>query len=81
MLDVITIGNFFTRKNVNQDVLGRFEILLHECFNSDDKLESGIPTVKELGEKMGISSHYLSELLKKRNGAKCKISPSNTSYF
>ena len=63
---------FFTRKNVNQDVLGRFEILLHEYFNSDDKLESGIPTVKELGEKMGISSHYLSELLKKETGQSAK---------
>ena len=67
---------FFTRKNVNQDILGRFEKLLQNTFDANETLESGIPTVKELGEKMGMSSHYLSELLKKRNWSKRKISPS-----
>ena len=63
---------FFTRKNVNQDILGRFEKLLQNIFDSNDRLESGIPSVKELGEKMGISSHYLSELLKKETGQSAK---------
>ena len=63
---------FFTRKNAHQDILGRFEKLLQNYFNSDEKLESGIPTVKQLGEKMGLSSHYLSELLKKETGQSAK---------
>ena len=63
---------FFTRKNVNQDILGRFEKLLQNTFDSNETLESGIPTVKELGEIMGMSSHYLSELLKKETGQSAK---------
>ncbi|MGC6480180.1 MAG: AraC family transcriptional regulator [Flavobacteriaceae bacterium] len=63
---------FYTRKNINQDVLVRFEKLLHNTFDSNEILESGIPSVKELGEKMGISSHYLSELLKKETGESAK---------
>ena len=63
---------FFTRKNAHQDILGRFEKLLQNYFNSDDIGESGIPTVKTLGEKMGMSSHYLSELLKKETGQSAK---------
>ena len=63
---------FFTRKNVHQDILGRFEKLLQNTFDSNETLESGIPTVKELGEKMGMSSHYLSELLKKETGQSAK---------
>ena len=63
---------FFTRKNVNQGILGRFEKLLQNTFNSNETLESGIPTIKELGEKMGMSGHYLSELLKKETGQSAK---------
>ena len=42
---------FFTRKNVNQDILDHFEKLLQNTFDSNETLESGIPSVKELGEK------------------------------
>ena len=63
---------FFTRKNVNQGILGRFEKLLQNTFYSNEILESGIPTIKELGEKMGMSGHYLSELLKKETGQSAK---------
>ena len=63
---------FFTRKNVNQDILGRFEKLLQNTFDSNETLESGIPSVKELAAKMGMSSHYLSELLKKETGQSAK---------
>ncbi|MGC6420704.1 MAG: helix-turn-helix domain-containing protein [Chitinophagales bacterium] len=63
---------FFTRKNVNQDVLGRFEKLLQNTFDSNETLERGIPSIKELGDKMGMSSHYLSELLKKETGQSAK---------
>ena len=63
---------FFTRKNASQDILGRFEKLLQKYFNSDDLMQNGIPTVKDLGEKLGISSHYLSEMLKKETGQSAK---------
>jgi len=63
---------FFTRKNANQDILGRFEKLIQNYFNSDDVIQNGIPTVKELGESLGMSSHYLSEMLKKETGQSAK---------
>jgi len=63
---------FYTRKNINQDVLVRFEKMLHNTFDSNETLESGIPSIKELGGKMGMSSHYLSELLKKETGQSAK---------
>ena len=72
MLNATTIVNSLLDENVNQDILGRFEKLLQNTFDSNDRLESGIPSVKELGEKMGISSHYLSELLKKETGQSAK---------
>ena len=53
MHNAIMIVNSLPEKNVNQDILGRFEKLLQNTFDTNETLESGIPTVKELGEKNG----------------------------
>ena len=58
------------RKNVNQDILGRFEKLLQNTFDSNETLGKRHSFSKGIRAKMGMSSHYLSELLKKRNWSK-----------
>lgn len=59
---------FYVRTNINRDVVIRFEALLRDYFDSKQSLESGLPTVKYCGEKLNMSSSYLSDLLKKETG-------------
>lgn len=57
-----------TRTNVNKDVVSRFEKLITDYFESKSLEDNGLPTVKHLAQKMGYSSNYLSDLLKKETG-------------
>ena len=59
---------FYTRTNLNQDFVSKFEKMLKEYFGSERHLVEGIPTVKFCGEELNMSGHYLSDLLKKETG-------------
>ena len=59
---------FYTRGNDNQDYASKFERLLADYFESDKPGELGLPTVKYCGDALQMSSHYLSDLLKKETG-------------
>lgn len=59
---------FYTRTNLNKDIVTRFENLLHDYYASSQVLESGVPSVRFLGQELGISPYYLSDLLKKETG-------------
>ncbi|GAA4235504.1 helix-turn-helix domain-containing protein [Postechiella marina] len=59
---------FFTRTNLNQDIANQFEKLLKTYYEQNKQLELGIPSVQYCGEAMGMSSKYLSDLLKKETG-------------
>ncbi len=59
---------FYTRSNLNKDVVSKFERLLKEYYQSDRPLFEGIPSVKYCGETLNISPNYLSDLLKKETG-------------
>ena len=59
---------FYTRSNLNKDVVSRFEALLKEYYNSGKALDQGIPSVKYCGSELSMSSNYLSDLLKKETG-------------
>jgi len=48
-------------------MITRFESLLRAYFDSEQSLESGLPTVKYCGEQLNMPS-YLSDLLKKETG-------------
>lgn len=63
---------FITRKNINNDVLIKFEKLLNSYFNEKSSLEKGLPTVSYFSKKMGYSSNYLSDLIKKETGKTVK---------
>ena len=59
---------FYTRTNLNKDVVGKFEKYIKEYFESDKLAVSGIPTVQYIGSQLAISPNYLSDLLKKETG-------------
>ncbi|MCG8541361.1 MAG: AraC family transcriptional regulator [Clostridia bacterium] len=63
---------FITRTRVNKDVVSRFEALLTDYFESKSLVDNGLPKVKYLAKKMGYSTNYLSDLLKKETGRNTK---------
>lgn len=69
---------FYVRTNLNQDIVTRFENLLKDYFDSEQSLESGLPTVKYCGQQLNMSSPYLSDLLKKETGCTAQQHIQNT---
>jgi len=63
---------FYTRENLNKDILVKFEELLRSYYSHEKQLEKGIPTVQFCGEKLNLSPKYLSDLLKKATGENAK---------
>lgn len=59
---------FLTREKANHEVLERLETLLHWCFNHDNLLESGLPTVHYVADCLHLSPKYLSTLLRVLTG-------------
>ncbi len=59
---------FFTRSNLNKDMLSSFENLLKSYYNCNKAIEIGLPTVKHFANELNLSSKYLSDLLKKETG-------------
>jgi AraC-like DNA-binding protein len=59
---------FYTRENINRDIVTKFETLLKDYYDNGKATESGLPTVKYCGEELNMSSNYLSDLLKKITG-------------
>lgn len=57
---------FVTRKMASSDLLTRFEQILDSHFN--DPTKSGLPTVNSLASEIGISSSYLSDMLRTVTG-------------
>ncbi|UJH67347.1 helix-turn-helix domain-containing protein [Allomuricauda sp. SCSIO 65647] len=63
---------FYTRTNLNKDVLTKFEHLLKEYYANENQLNGGIPSVDFCGEELHMSPKYLSDLLKKETGKSAK---------
>ncbi len=59
---------FYTRTNINKDSVTQFENLLKEYYNLGKSLEIGVPTVKYCAKELNMSSHYLSDMLRKETG-------------
>ncbi|MCG7981775.1 MAG: helix-turn-helix domain-containing protein [Candidatus Thiodiazotropha lotti] len=60
---------FYVRTNMNQDLITRFEVLLHNYYVEDRAANEGVPTVRFCGEQLNMSASYLSDLLKKETGS------------
>lgn len=59
---------FETRKEVNKDVLTRFESLLDDYFHNGKTQVEGIPTVRYFAERVFLSPNYFGDLIKKETG-------------
>ncbi len=59
---------FYTRTNLNTDVVSKFERLLKAYYQSEEVIEQGLPNVQYLAKELNLSSKYLSDLLKKETG-------------
>lgn len=59
---------FYTRTNLNKDLVSKFEHLLTNYYQSNQPLHQGIPSVKYCGEALNMSPNYLSDLLRKETG-------------
>lgn len=59
---------FYTRTNLNKDIVTRFELMLKGYYNSEKPQEKGVPSVKYCGAELNMSPNYLSDLLKKETG-------------
>jgi AraC-like DNA-binding protein len=63
---------FLTRTNHNKDFVSKFEKYLRSYFNSKELILHGMPTVTQCGEALGMSGHYLSDMLKIETGKTAK---------
>lgn len=63
---------FHTRTNFNKDILSQVESALKEHYKKGQLEEYGAPSVQFLADKVNLSAHYLSDLLKKETGRSAK---------
>ncbi len=59
---------FYTRTNLNSDIVSKFERLLKGYYQTELVFNLGIPNVQYLAKELNLSSNYLSDLLKKETG-------------
>ena len=59
---------FYTRTNLNKDVISRFDSFLKAWFHSDQLINHGMPSIEQCGEALNMSGPYLSDLLKTETG-------------
>lgn len=59
---------FITRKKASNDLLVKLEDLLTEYFGHQNDLQSGLPTVKYVSDKLNVSPNYLSDMLRTLTG-------------
>lgn len=59
---------FYTRTNLNTDIVSKFERLLKTYYQTKAVSEVGIPNVQYMARELNFSPNYLSDLLKKETG-------------
>lgn len=59
---------FITRKAVNHDLLTRMEQLLEDYFKKEEPVNTGLPTVEHLADRLNMSPRYLSDMLRSLTG-------------
>jgi len=63
---------FYTRTNLNKDIIGKLEELIKSYFQSDKPLELGVLSVKYCAQVLNMSSNYLGDLIKTETGRSAK---------
>lgn len=59
---------FFSRANLNEDTISKFERLLVEHYQTTAIQNKGIPSVEYCAKQLHLSPSYLSDILKKETG-------------
>ena len=59
---------FFTRTNINSDIVSRFERTLKDHYSDSNSHHIGVPSVNSCAKGLNLSANYLSDLLKKETG-------------
>ncbi len=63
---------FYTRTNLNKDLVSKFEHFLRTYFASEELMEHGPPSIEQCGEALYMSGPYLSDLLRRETGRSAK---------
>lgn len=63
---------FNTRTAGNKDVVSTINTLLKEYYELEQFATAGVPSIQYFADKVHLSSHYLSDLLKKETGQSAK---------
>ncbi len=63
---------FFTRTNLSQDILSKFENVIRDYYSRDQAIETGILSVKHCAQKLSMSANYLGDLIKNETGRTAK---------
>jgi len=63
---------FYTRTNLNKDVLSKFESVIRNYYKSDQPFENGILSVKYCANELAMSPNYLGDLIKNETGRSAK---------
>lgn len=59
---------FETSREVNKDIIVRFEQLLNDYFVGDTPQKEGLPTVKYFADKVFLSPNYFGDMVRKQTG-------------
>ncbi|MCK8520133.1 helix-turn-helix domain-containing protein [Aquimarina sp. D1M17] len=63
---------FFTRTNLNKDLVTKFQEIMSEYFDSEKYKDLGVLTVSYCANKLNMSANYLGDLLKNETGISAK---------
>jgi len=63
---------FFTRTNLNKDLLSEFNKVIRAYYNSDNPVQNGVLSVKECAKQLNLSVNYLGDLIKSETGRSAK---------
>lgn len=59
---------FETRREVNHDIIVRFEQLLDDYFTGDTPQKEGLPSVRYFADKVFLSPNYFGDMIRKQTG-------------
>lgn len=60
---------FITRAKANNDILARFETLIHNYIKEQKGQTLGLPSVSFCADKLNLSTNYFGDLIKKETGS------------
>ncbi len=63
---------FYTRTNLNKDIVSKFERVMRDYYQSEKPSELGVLSVKYCAQALAMSSNYLGDLIKNETGLSAK---------